>query len=86
MNEILWHKRARKQLKKIPRPYQVAIVEAVDDLRAFPNSRNLDVKALKSYKYGYRLRVGRYRVLFDFDGTIKVIAVQEVKKRDEQTY
>ena len=61
-------------------------MEAVDDLRAFPNSRNLDVKALKSYKYGYRLRVGRYRVLFDFDGTIKVIAVQEVKKRDEQTY
>ena len=36
--------------------------------------------------YDFRLRVGRYRVFFDFDGQIKIIAIQEVKKRDERTY
>lgn len=33
-----------------------------------------------------RLRIGRYRVFFDFDGQIRIIAIQEVKKRDEHSY
>jgi len=32
------------------------------------------------------MRVGRYRILFDWEGTIKVVSIQEVKKRDERTY
>ncbi|MNO07198.1 hypothetical protein D3C81_2292950 [compost metagenome] len=49
-----------------------------------PDCQN--VKVLSNHQYGYRLRVGNYRVLFDWDGGIKVVAVQEVKKRDERTY
>jgi mRNA-degrading endonuclease RelE of RelBE toxin-antitoxin system len=30
--------------------------------------------------------VGRYRVFFDFDGEAHIVAVEEVKKRDEHTY
>ena len=44
------------------------------------------MKALKGHKAGYRLRVGRYRVLFDLDEGVRVITIQEVRKRDEQTY
>lgn len=44
------------------------------------------VKALVNHEYGYRLRVGRYRVFFDFDGEVRIIDIQEVKKRDEHTY
>jgi len=51
-----------------------------------PTAPGLDVKELRGHEYGYRLRVGRYRVLFDFDNGIRVIAIQEVKKRDERTY
>jgi mRNA interferase RelE/StbE len=32
------------------------------------------------------MRVGRYRVLFDDKESIQVIAIQEVKKRDNRTY
>ena len=46
----------------------------------------INVKSLTHHEYGYRLRVGNYRVLFDWDGTIKVVSIQEVKKRDERTY
>jgi len=35
---------------------------------------------------GYRLRVGNYRVLFDFAGSIKLVRIEEVGKRDERTY
>lgn len=36
----------------------------------------------------YRLRVGRYRVIFTVDTQLipTVISIEEVKKRDERTY
>jgi mRNA interferase RelE/StbE len=34
----------------------------------------------------YRLRVGDYRVFFEFDGGVKLVSIEEVKKRDERTY
>jgi len=45
-----------------------------------------NVKALSSHSYGYRLRAGNYRVLFDWEDAIKIVSIQEVKKRDERTY
>lgn len=85
MNSIEWTKKALKQLKRIHRSDQVAIVNKVDELKDWPETGN--VKPLSNHQYGYRLRVGRYRVLFDVEnGNAVVILVQEVKKRDEQTY
>jgi mRNA-degrading endonuclease RelE of RelBE toxin-antitoxin system len=49
-----------------------------------PNCQN--VKALVNNQYPYRLRVGNYRVFFDFDDTLKIVSIEEVKKRDEHTY
>lgn len=45
-----------------------------------------NVKALTNHEYGYRLRVGNYRVFFDFDGAVRIVSIEEVKKRDERTY
>ncbi|KJS00880.1 MAG: cytotoxic translational repressor of toxin-antitoxin stability system [Desulfobulbaceae bacterium BRH_c16a] len=86
MNEIVWHNRARKQIKKIPAQYRQAIIDHVGKLEDFPENQGLDVKELKGHQYGFRLRVGRYRVLFDHDGGIRIVMIQEVKKRDERTY
>ncbi len=87
MNEIKWHNRARSQIKKIPTQYREAIFESVDRLDDFPaKQQGLDVKKLKKHRYDYRLRVGRYRVLFDHDVKIRIISIQEVKKKDERTY
>ena len=86
MNEIFWHDRARKQMKKIPAHYREAIHEHVDQLNMFPEHHGLDIKELKNHRYGYRLRVGCYRVVFDHEDGIRIIRIQEVKKRDERTY
>ena len=75
---------AKRQLAKVPIKYRVAITDATRTLVNFPECKN--VKPLKNHIYDFRLRVGRYRVFFDFDGQIKIIAIQEVKKRDERTY
>lgn len=84
MNTILWSKRAKKQLAKIPIKYRIAITDATRTLVDFPNTPN--VSFLKNHRYDYRLRVGRYRVLFNHDTAVKIVAIQEVKKRDERTY
>ena len=86
MNEIIWHNRARKQMKRIPSQYKEAILDNIDQLANFPECERLDIAELKKHRYAYRLRVGRYRVLFDHENNIKVIEIQEVKKRDERTY
>ncbi|MEJ2589378.1 MAG: type II toxin-antitoxin system RelE/ParE family toxin [Deltaproteobacteria bacterium] len=86
MNEILWHNRARKQMKRIPEHYREAVHESIDKLVEFPRCEQLDIIELKNHKYDYRLRVGRYRVLFDYSKIVKIIKIQEVKKRDERTY
>jgi len=64
--------------------HQVQVRDAVTVLADMPDVGN--VKALVGHDYAYRLRVGNYRIMFDWDGAIKVISIQEVKKRDERTY
>jgi mRNA interferase RelE/StbE len=85
MNAVNWTVKAVKQLMRLPKVVQIAIRDSVNEkLAVFPDCG--EVKALKNHRYGYRLRVGDYRVLFDFNGRVRIVAVQEVRKRDERTY
>ena len=85
MNKINWRPKAVKQLMKLPKPDQKTIRDEVgEQLIQFPECRN--VKQLTNHAYSYRLRVGRYRVFFEFDGSVKIVNIEEVKKRDEHTY
>ncbi|PMC14472.1 cytotoxic translational repressor of toxin-antitoxin stability system [Oligella urethralis] len=60
MFKINWVRKAAKQLAKLDRREQQRIISAVDTLMDLPNARN--VKQLINHQYGYRLRVGQYRV------------------------
>lgn len=84
MYHIDWPTKARKQLNRFPRSDQKRLVLAVDEWSGLPNARN--VKALTGHCYGYRLRVGDCRVLFDVDTVVRIIGIQEVRKRDGNTY
>lgn len=84
MNTIQWSKKAVKQLVKLPAKDSRAIYARAGDLKDFPDCKN--VKKLNNHEFPYRLRVGNYRVFFSFDGGIRVVSIEEVKKRDERTY
>ena len=84
MYNINWQRKARKQLGKIDRQHQNDIVDAIDSLQSFPNVKN--VRPLVNHECQYRLRVGNYRVLFDADMEVKIVDIQQVKKRDDNTY
>ncbi len=84
MAVIRWSRKSVKQLMKIDAPLRKTIYKAVGELVNFPNCRN--VKALTNHKYHYRLRVGNYRVFFDYESSVDIAYIEEVKKRDERTY
>ncbi len=85
MYSIQWQRKARKQVAKITdKAIRIDISEAIDTLSDLPTAKN--VKALTNHQYGYRLKVGNYRVLFDVENDIQIIDIQEVKKRDDNTY
>ncbi len=86
MNRIEWKPKALKQLRKIDPQHGAAIRTSVTaELSDLSQASN--VKALTNHQYGYRLRVGNYRVFFDHEGgKAQVVHIEEVKKRDERTY
>jgi mRNA-degrading endonuclease RelE of RelBE toxin-antitoxin system len=84
MNSIKWSPKSVKQLLKINKPEQIGIKNAIGGLAQMPDTRN--VVALTNHKYQFRLRVGNYRVFFNFDGAIRIVQIEEVRKRDERTY
>ncbi|HGY57334.1 MAG TPA: type II toxin-antitoxin system RelE/ParE family toxin [Caldithrix abyssi] len=65
---------------------RLAIISGIEILKDFPDSFPQNVKKLKNHQDDYRIRIGRYRVLFNYDRNIKIVFIEEVKKRDERTY
>lgn len=85
MNAINWQPKALRQLRKIDAHAGKQIRATVStELLDLSTARN--VKALTNHEYAYRLRVGNYRVFFDFDGAVRIVSIEEVRKRDERTY
>lgn len=85
MNSINWQPKALRQLRKIDASAGKQIRTAVTaELADLSKARN--VKALTNHEYGYRLRVGNYRVFFEFDGAVHIVTIEEVRKRNERTY
>jgi len=70
---------ARKQLRAIPQQQAMAILYRLTDLIANPTDPSLDVVKLTD-RDDYRLRVGRFRVIFEVTGeTVLVTAVGDRK-------
>ena len=86
MNDIQWKPKALRQLRKIePKDGAKIRLSVSVELVDLDAARN--VKALTKHTYGYRLRVGSYRVFFDFGGGAAcIVHIEEVRKRDERTY
>jgi len=82
MNSIEWKQKALRQLRKIKdENSRTMIYDAVSTLKSFPNCPN--IRKLKG-RSEYRLRVGHWRVLFT--DSLRILYIEEVKKRNERTY
>lgn len=85
MNIIKWQNRTKKDMRKIAIQHTVEILKAVKQLEKPKDTWKNVIKLIK-HQCDYRLRVGNYRVFFDFQKQVKIIKIERVKKRDENTY
>ncbi len=88
MPNIVWSRKAEKQLATIDTRYQKTIKNKVASLVTFPQVQGLDIKKLKGYEDKYRLSIGQYRVIFRWlkDKKPQIINIEKVLKRDNRTY
>lgn len=82
--QIKYSKDAIKFLSKIQKGYVKNIREAIEGLKKIPPEG--DIKPLEGYKDNrYRLRVGKYRVIYryDVDNTVKIVYIIDIGARGD---
>ncbi len=79
--EIVFLPRAERDLKSLDIVTASRIIEKIETMS---NGLAGDVIKLTGTEKSYRLRVGRYRVLFDMEGN--KLLIQRVRPRKENTY
>ena len=75
-------RQAQKKLQSLPRPERARIAEKIHQLGLDPDNPALDVKRLQDEPY-FRLRVGDWRLIFDRQDAVRVIAIERIKPRGD---
>jgi mRNA interferase RelE/StbE len=69
---------AEKELRRLDPPIRARVLGALDRLSA--DDRSLDVRRLTGSEH-FRLRVGDWRVIFDYDPATQTVLVRHVLPR-----
>jgi len=77
---LLIKKQAKKALQNLARTDRNRIAEKITLLGENPDNPILDIKPLQGEPY-YRLRVGQWRIIFDRDNEVRIIAIEKIKPR-----
>ncbi|MBO3842689.1 MAG: type II toxin-antitoxin system RelE/ParE family toxin [Candidatus Brockarchaeota archaeon] len=79
---VLTHQ-ALKSFEKLPPKIKQRVSEALDTLVQTPVPfRSFDVNKLKGYRNTYRIRIGRWRIVYEYDSKTKTIIVHDVLSRE----
>jgi mRNA interferase RelE/StbE len=79
---VFFERKAQKQLQKLPKDVRKRIVAALGTLQDEGFSIKLDIKKLRGYRNHYRIRIGKYRILFELSPG-KTVVVYAILPRAE---
>ena len=82
MHELRYRKAALKALMKLPAEARQRIQEALRQLADDTETDKLDIKALQG-RDGFRLRVGKWRVIYHKDDNAIIILVVDAGSRGD---
>jgi mRNA interferase RelE/StbE len=82
MHQLRYRKTALKALMKLPADARQRIQEALRQLVEDVDMVKLDIKALQG-REGFRLRVGKWRVLYHKDDNAMIILVVDTGSRGD---
>ena len=81
MYELIIDRDAEKDLKKIPVSYFQQIASQINALSQ--NPRPQGCKKISGSKSDWRIRIGKYRVIYEIDDTASMVRVMRVRHRRE---
>lgn len=79
---LIIKRQAKRKLESLPRAERVRIAEKIYRLGENPDDPELDVKRLEGEPF-WRLRVGGWRVIYDRQDELKIIAIERIKPRGD---
>ena len=79
---VVIRRQAQKKLQSLPRPERARIAEKIHQLGLDPDNPALDLKRLQGEPC-FRLRVGDWRLIFDRQDAVRVIAIERIKPRGD---
>ena len=82
MHELRYRKAALKALMKLPADARQRVQEALRQLADNTETDKLDIKALQG-RGGFRLRVGKWRVIYHKDDNAMIILVVDAGSRGD---
>lgn len=85
MYQTIFSARANRAYQKFPQKDAARIKETLKKLEQDPHIHGT-IKLSSAPVAQYRYRVGNFRILFDIDDEQKIIAILDIRKRDERTY
>jgi len=80
--KVIIKQQARKKLGALAKPDRLRITDKINKLGYNPDDPELDVKKLEG-EPGWRLRVGGWRVIFDRQDKVRIIAIEKIKPRGD---
>jgi len=84
-HQVFVEVKAQKQFRKMPKRDQTRIIEVLNTLEKEGLSARLDIKKLRGYQRHFRIRLGDYRLRFEFsaDETIVIYSISQREKAYE---
>jgi mRNA interferase RelE/StbE len=79
---VVMRRQAQKKLQSLSRPDRARVAEKIYQLGLNLDDPALDVKRLQGEPY-CRLRVGDWRVIFDRQDAVRIIAIERIKPRGD---
>ncbi len=82
MYTLRYRRQARNYLVRLPLKTKTAIVHKLHEIAADPDKKTLDIKNLKG-RNGYRLKVGKHRIIYTRWDELLIIEVVRVRPRGD---
>lgn len=79
---IVMRRQAQKKLQNLPRDERIRLAEKINQLGHNPDDPALDTKRLSGVPL-YRLRVGDWRIIYDRQDAVQIIAIEKIKPRGD---
>jgi len=75
---------AEHDFNNIDNPYKPRIERAIDNLGELPFPRGS--RPIKERRGFFRIRVGKYRIIYSFKNLTQTVNIRHVRLRDKHTY